>query len=82
MIGKLPLCACAINIKGIAMSAGKQTRSLAVFNGDGEFMKAELPDAEGKVFRHLSRLGKFADPKFCGDLPGGGGADEHVCVER
>ena len=63
-------------VEGIAMFAGKQTRSLAVFNGDGEFMKAQLPDADRKVFRHLSRLGKFADPEFCGHLPGGSGADK------
>ena len=69
-------------VEGIAMSAGKQTRSLAVFNGDGEFVKAELPDADGKVFSHLSRLGKFADPAFGGYFPGRGGADEHVGVDR
>ena len=63
-------------VEGIAMSAGKQARSLAVFHGDGEFLKAELPDADGKVFRHLSRLGKFADPEFCGHLPGGSGTDK------
>lgn len=81
-IGKLPLGACAINMRSKGMPARKQTRSLAVFRGDGEFLKAELPDTEGKVFRHLSRFGKFADSKLGGHLPRGSGPNEHFGVER